>query len=188
MILTPGTGWKDSPDGPENPGGYMILGGTKTLPNGTLQEYICVPEDEVEEAPSHLSDAEAAALPLAGLTAWRAVVVKCGEKNLGPGKNVLITGIGGGVALMALAFAVDTGANVFVTSGSEEKLRKGIELGAKGGVSYKEKDWDKQLLAKLPGDRKSFDAVVDSAGGDILGRAVKLLKVRPLNAEAGELC
>jgi len=176
VILTPGTGWKDDPDGPENKSGYMILGGTKTLPNGTLQEYICVPEDEVEEAPAHLSDAEAAALPLTGLTAWRATVVKCGEKNLGPGKNVLVTGIGGGVALMALAFAVGTGANVYVTSGSEEKLKKAMELGAKGGVIYKEQGWDKKLLGKLPAERKLFDAVVDGAGGDSIEKSAKLLK------------
>jgi len=184
VILTPGTGWKDDPDGPENKGGYMILGGTKTLPNGTLQEYICVPEDEVEEAPAHLSDAEAAALPLAGLTAWRAVVVKCGSKNLGPGKNVLITGIGGGVALMALTFAVATGANVYVTSGSDAKLQKAVELGAKGGVIYKEKDWDKQLLAKLPAERKVFDAIVDGAGGDSIEKSARLLKVRLSRDEA----
>ena len=54
-----------------------------------------------------------------------------------PGDNVLITGIGGGVALVALQLCVARGANVYVTSGSQEKIRKAVELGAKGGVSYK---------------------------------------------------
>ena len=88
-----------------------------------------VKQTELEEAPAHLTDVEAAAVPLTGLTAWRAVMVKCGSNNIGPGKNVLITGIGGGVALMALEFARAAGANVYVTSGSEQKIQKAKELG-----------------------------------------------------------
>lgn len=53
------------------------------------------------------------------------------------GDNVLITGIGGGVALVALQLCVARGANVYVTSGNQDKIRKAVELGAKGGVSYK---------------------------------------------------
>ena len=177
VVINPGTGWNDSPEGPEEKGGYKILGGTKTNPNGTLQEYMCVPESEVEEAPQHLSDAEAAALPLTGLTGWRAVMVKCEERNLRPGKNVLITGIGGGVALMALIFATSSGANVWVTSGNEEKIRKAKELGAKGGVIYKEAGWEKKLLGMLPAENKFIDAIVDGAGGDTVEKGARLLKV-----------
>lgn len=54
------------------------------------------------------------------------------------GQNVLITGIGGGVALLALQLCVAKGANVYVTSGDEKKVRKAIELGAKGGANYKD--------------------------------------------------
>ena len=54
------------------------------------------------------------------------------------GHNVLITGIGGGVALLALQLCVALGANVYVTSGSEDKIRKAVALGAKGGVSYRD--------------------------------------------------
>ncbi|KAF5015245.1 hypothetical protein F66182_13493, partial [Fusarium sp. NRRL 66182] len=133
VILNPGTGWKDDPDGPEDPDGYKILGGTKFDPRGTLQEYVTVDESEVEEAPSYLSDAEAAALPLTGLTAWRALITKAGERNSTKGSAVLITGIGGGVALTALQFAVQRGADVYVTSSSQEKIDKAIGLGAKGG-------------------------------------------------------
>jgi NADPH:quinone reductase-like Zn-dependent oxidoreductase len=178
VIVNPGTGWKDSPDGPEAAGGYQILGGTKVNPRGTLQEYLTIDVSEVEEAPAHLSDAEAAALPLAGLTAWRALVSKAGEKNSGPGAAVLITGIGGGVALMALQFAVARGADVFVTSSSEEKLKRAVALGAKGGVNYKEADWDKKLLKMLPTGKRNFDAIIDGAGGDAVERSARLLKVR----------
>jgi NADPH:quinone reductase-like Zn-dependent oxidoreductase len=177
VILNPGTGWKDDPDGPEDPEGYKILGGTKVEPRGTLQEFIVADESEVEEAPTHLSDAEAAALPLTGLTAWRALITKAGEKNSKDGAAILITGIGGGVALMALRFAVARGADVFVTSSSEAKLKRAVELGAKGGVNYKEDGWEKKLLAQLPSGKKTFDAIIDGAGGDIVEKGAKILKV-----------
>jgi NADPH:quinone reductase-like Zn-dependent oxidoreductase len=174
VILTPGWGWASSPDGPDS-GGYAILGGTKYLPLGTAQDVVCIPQDEVEEAPEHLSDAEAAALPLTGLTAWRAVMVKSG--NAVEGRNILVTGIGGGVALNALQFAVAKGCRVFVTSGSEEKIERAKELGAVGGVSYKKADWEKDLVKLLPKDRPLLDAVVDGAGGDICTKVLKILKV-----------
>jgi len=180
VVLNPGEGWHDSLDGPEDPSGYKILGGTKTLPNGTLQEYVLIDESQLEEAPTHLSDAEAAALPLTGLTAWRATFVKCGARNLQPGRNVLITGIGGGVALAALEFARASGANVFVTSSDEAKIRKAVALGAKGGVNYKDADWDKKLLALLPAENKLLDAIIDGAGSDVVSRGARLLKVRDI--------
>ncbi|RDW69237.1 hypothetical protein BP6252_08257 [Coleophoma cylindrospora] len=174
VILTPGRGWKDAPEGPEAPTGYAILGGTKTCPVGTLQEVVCVHEDEVEEAPLHLSPAEAAALPLTGLTGWRALVSKSG--NAEPGRNILVTGIGGGVALNVLQFAVGLGANVFVTSGGEEKIVKAKALGAVGGVSYKADGWEKELKKLLPKDRPFIDAIVDGAGGNVVAKATRLLK------------
>ncbi|KAF2194283.1 NAD(P)-binding protein [Zopfia rhizophila CBS 207.26] len=174
VILNPGTGWKDSPEGPENPTGYRIMGGTKMNRAGTLAEVVCLDAGELEEAPEHLSDVEAAALPLTGLTAWRALFVKTG--NARPGFNILITGIGGGVALMALSFAVAQGCNVFVTSGNEEKIQKAKQLGAKGGVNYKEEGWEKKLQALLPKERKWVDAIVDGAGGDVVAKGSKLLK------------
>ncbi|KAL2065999.1 hypothetical protein VTL71DRAFT_2070 [Oculimacula yallundae] len=174
VILTPGRGWKDSPDGPEAPTGYSILGGTKTIPLGTLQEVLCIHEDEVEEAPAHLSAAEAAALPLTGLTGWRAFMTKSG--NAEKGRNILITGIGGGVALNVLQFAVAVGANAYVTSGNKEKIDKAKAMGAKGGVSYKEEGWDKELKKQLPKDRPYIDAIIDGAGGDVIAKGSRLLK------------
>lgn len=165
VLLSPGRGWQDSPDGPEQDT-YGILGGTKHAPNGTLQEYICVPATEVEEAPLHLSTVEAAGLPLCGLTAFRAVFTKA---KVQAGQNILITGIGGGVALQALAFCAAAGAVVFVTSGSDRKLAAAKELGASAGVIYKKAAWDKELKGLLPRSRPYLDAVIDGAGGDIAG-------------------
>ncbi|CZS88375.1 related to alcohol dehydrogenase [Rhynchosporium agropyri] len=174
VILTPGRGWKDSPDGPESPSGYAILGGTKTFPLGTLSEVVVVSEDEVEPAPTHLSSAENAALPLTGLTGWRAFMTK--SRNAEKGRNILITGIGGGVALNVLQFAVAVGCNVYVTSGGQEKIEKAKAMGAKGGVSYKEEGWDKELKKQLPKDRPYIDAIIDGAGGDVVAKGARLLK------------
>ena len=141
-----------------------------------LQEMLTVPVEDVQLAPPHLSDAEAAALPLAGLTAWRAFRTK--SDNAAPGRNILVTGIGGGVAIMVLLFAAATGCNVFVTSSSAAKIERAKELGARGGVDYTDEDgWPKTLRNMLPKDRPFLDAVIDGAGGDILGSTWKLLKI-----------
>ncbi|KAF3937340.1 Zeta-crystallin [Dactylella cylindrospora] len=148
VIITPGRGWESSEEGPE--GKYAIVGGTVGVSHGTLQEYVALSATELEESPAGLSIPEAAALPLAGLTAFRATFTKARVKA---GQNVLITGIGGGVALFALQFAVAAGATVFVTSGSDEKIARAKELGAKEGVNYKREDWSKQLKGLLPKNR-----------------------------------
>jgi NADPH:quinone reductase-like Zn-dependent oxidoreductase len=66
---------------------------------------------------------------------------------------------------------------VYVTSGDQAKIDKAVKLGAKGGVLYKEKDWEKKLQAMLPTERKYLDAIVDGAGGDIVNKGSRLLKV-----------
>ncbi|CAN8102996.1 unnamed protein product [Discula destructiva] len=177
VLLAPSRGWAASPDGPEDPSHFSVIGATQLYDNaGTAQEYMLVPEDDVEPAPAHLHPTEGAALPLAGLTAWRALVTKAGPANCAAGCNVLVTGIGGGVALAALQFAVARGCAVFVTSGGEDKIARAVALGARGGVSYRDAQWDRKLLRILPAERPFFDAVVDGAGGDIVSRAARLLK------------
>ena len=171
-IICPIRGWVSAASGPET-AAIAILGGTKHYTNGTLQEFAVFDEADVVAAPPHLSPEEAAALPLCGLTAWRAVISK---GKIAPGENVLITGIGGGVALMALLFCVGRGARVFVTSSSQDKIERAMALGAAGGVSYRSKTWEKDLAALLPGDRKYLDAVVDGAGGDVIPRVTRIMR------------
>jgi NADPH:quinone reductase-like Zn-dependent oxidoreductase len=132
-----------------------------------------VPITEIEECPSFLSDEEAAATPLAALTAWRATIIKAAIR---PGDQILITGIGGGVAIFCLQLAVAYGAKVYVTSGDEEKLRKAKDLGAVGGVNYKDPKWASRLAEMLPGERGWLDSVIDSAGGDIVKESLRLLR------------
>lgn len=173
VIINPCIGWLSDPCAPE--GAFTALGGSSMTALGTLQEMVAVPADDVELAPVHLSDAEAAALPLTGLTAWRAFITKSG--NAMPGRNILVTGIGGGVAIMVLLFAIAKGCNVFVTSSSAKKIDQAKSLGAKGGVVYtNEEEWPKTLRKLLPRDRPFLDAVIDGAGGDIVGSTRKLLK------------
>lgn len=110
VVIYPAYDWGDNPRFPKAT--FRVLG----MPDpGTFAEYICVPADHVFPKPAHLSWEQAAAIPLAGLTAWRALMTQGAAQ---PGDTVLVTGIGGGVATFALKWAVALGARVFVTSGS----------------------------------------------------------------------
>ncbi|KAI0440525.1 oxidoreductase [Xylaria telfairii] len=175
VLLTPCRGWGSDPNGPEDYSHFSVIGGTE--PNhhlGAAQNYIIVDQFEVEPCPSHLRPAEGAALPSCGLTAWRALVTKSG--NAEPGRNILVTGIGGGVALQTLQFGLALGCNMYVTSSSQEKIEKARQLGAKGGVIYKNENWPAILQKMLPPERPFLDAVVDGAGGSIVTKTTALLK------------
>jgi NADPH:quinone reductase-like Zn-dependent oxidoreductase len=165
VIINPSLGWGDNPRAQAPT--YEILGMPRP---GTLAEYVVVPVDRLHEKPAHLSAEAAAALPLAGLTAYRALFT---QGALQAGQKVLITGIGGGVAAIALQFAVAAGANVFVTSGSDEKLQRAQHLGALGGVNYRHPNWDRLLRELADGE---FDLVLDSAGGEPFNTLLTLTK------------
>lgn len=155
VILNPSIDWGDNPAVQAKD--YHILG----MPtNGTFAEELVVDAKQLALKPKHLSFEQAAALPLAGLTAYRSLISKAKAKA---GERVLISGVGGGVALMACQFAIAIGAEVWVTSGSESKIKRAIALGAKGGVNYKSDDWYKTLKKQAAG---GFDVIVDSAGGE----------------------
>lgn len=144
---------------------YHILG----LPaDGTFAEFVKVPSESVFDMPAHLNFTEGAAFPLAGLTAYRALFSK-GEATAG--QRVLVTGVGGGVALMAMQFAVAAGCEVWVTSGSEEKIERAKAMGARGGINYRSSDWAKKLLELSGG----FDVIIDSAVGDGFADLVNIL-------------
>ncbi len=161
VIINPSIGWGDDPLIQAE--GYHIVG----LPeNGTFAERIAIEKGQLYDKPPHLSWEQAAALPLAALTAYRALFTR---GSLQAGERVLISGVGGGVALFALQFALAAGAEVYVTSGSEEKLDKATAMGAKGGANYRSESWDKELAGQSGG----FDLIIDSAGGDGFARLLK---------------
>ena len=161
VVINPAMHWGPNPKfyGSD----FRILG----MPgNGTFAEYVTVDKTYIHHKPAHLSFEQAAAFPLAGLTAWRALMTRAALHTSGTPEKVLITGIGGGAALFALQFAVAAGAEVWVTSGSEEKLARAKELGATGGINYREPDWAKTLMDQTGGGRAGyFDVIIDSAGG-----------------------
>jgi zinc-binding alcohol dehydrogenase/oxidoreductase len=164
VVINPNIDW--GPDADVQSGKYTILG----MPvDGTFAEYVLVAIDRLHRKPTHLDFLQAASLPLGGLTAYRALFRK-GE--LKSGQNVLISGFGGGVAQFAFLFAQAAGANVYVTSGSDEKIEKAIKLGAKGAYNYKKQATYTDLWKTKGG----FDLVIDSAGGDQLNSFIKVLK------------
>lgn len=166
VVINPNIEW--GPDLEVQSGKYTILG----MPiDGTFAEYVVVPIDRLHHKPFHLDFLQAAALPLGGLTAFRALFRR-GE--LRGGQNVLISGFGGGVAQFAFLFAQAAGANVYVSSGSDEKIDKALKLGARGAYNYK-KDVNYSDLWKTKG---GFDLVIDSAGGDQINNFIKMLKPR----------
>lgn len=160
VVINPGFDWGPS-EGAQGPG-FSILG----LPrDGTLADRIAVPAAQLSPKPDRMTWEEAAAMPLAGLTAWRALMSRA---RLSKGERVLVTGIGAGTALFALQFAVASGNEVWVTSSSDDKIARAVKLGARGGFRYDSEGWAAQA-AKHPGP---FDVVIDSAGGPGLGNLI----------------
>ena len=162
VIINPSLNWGDDQRFPAS--GYEILG----MPtHGTFAEQFVTNPGQLVDKPAHLTFEQAAALPLGGLTAYRVLMTRCQLKT---GERVLISGVGGGVALFAMQFAVAAGAEVYVTSSSEEKIAKAVALGAKGGANYREDGWAKKLRKEIGG----VDVIIDSAAGDGFGDLVKL--------------
>lgn len=165
VIINPSLDWGGDlrAQGPN----FRILG----MPDpGTFAEQIVIPVANLAPKPAHLTWEQAAALPLAGLTAWRALFTRA---RLQAGERVLVTGIGGGAALFALQFALAAGAKIWVTSGSAAKLARARTLGALGGVNYRDASWVQALLGAAGG---AFDVIIDSAGGEGFASLIELTR------------
>ena len=126
---------------------------------GTFAEYVVVPEWNVRRVPPGISDETAAAFTLATITAWRMLVTRA---RVQAGDQVLIQGIGGGVALAALQIAKLRGARVWVTSGSDEKLSRAAALGADETLNYNTVDVAREIRART--GKRGVDVVVDNVG------------------------
>ena len=138
--------------------------------DGTFAGYVRVPRTNVHRFPTHLSFPEAAALGVTFITAYRMLFTQ-GEMR--PGETVLITGIGGGLALSLLQLARPLASKVFVTSSSDDKLARSLELGADEGINYASEDVG-AAVRRLTGKR-GVDLVVDSAGGPSLDGSLRAL-------------
>jgi len=152
VVILPGLHWGpgEVAAGPD----FEILGGPR---DGTYAELVALPEENLYSKPSGLSWDEAAAFPLAALTAYRALFYRGG---LHGGETVLVLGAGSGVSTFAVQLAVQAGARVLVTSSSDEKIGRARELGAAEGVNYATTpDWPAAVR-----ELGAVDLVLDSVG------------------------
>lgn len=139
--------------------------------DGVLAEYVVLHQDGVVHVPEHLSDAEAATLPCAALTAWNALVTQGG---LAPGETVLALGTGG-VSIFALQFARLAGARVIVTSSNDAKLERARQLGASETINYRATpDWDVRVRELTDG--AGVDHVLEVGGVDTFERSVRSVR------------
>jgi NADPH:quinone reductase-like Zn-dependent oxidoreductase len=166
VLLNPSLYWGEREEAPAP--GFQILGNPTP---GTYADTILIPVANLAAKPEHLDWVQAAALPLAGLTAWRALFT---QGALRPGQTLLLPGIGSGVAGFALLFAKAAGVRVIVTSSSEDKLAKARAQGADGAVNYGQEQWEEQVRALAGPD--GIDAVLDHSGEKTLPAAVRLVR------------
>ena len=160
VVINPSLEGGDSEEaaGPD----FRILG----VPDqGTYAEQIVVAAHQVRPRPQSLSWIESAALPLAGLTAWRVIVT---HAEAGPGRTILVPGAGGGAATFLIQIGTALGARVLVTTSSQEKLDRARQLGAEGGALYTDEDWAEQV--------KPVDAIADSVGAPVWHHAFRALR------------
>jgi len=161
VIINPALRWVRNSEAP--PKEFDILG----MPDhGTFAEKIVISEDQIEPKPAYMNWEEAAAFPLAALTAYRAMFTK-GE--LEKRETVFIPGAGGGVATYLIAFAKNIGARVITTSRSEQKREKARELGADVVIDTAD-DWEEKL------SNETIDMVIDSNGKATFQRSLSILK------------
>ncbi|AEI93726.1 zinc-dependent alcohol dehydrogenase family protein [Roseobacter litoralis] len=141
--------------------------------DGVMADRVCLSADGVVKVPDYLSDAEAATLPCAALTAWSAIVTH-GQTQAGD--KILVQGTGS-VALFALAFAKMQGAHVTVISSSDDKLERVSKMGADATINYRTtEDWAR-ASRQITADRGGYDNIIELGGAKTL--PLSLRAVRP---------
>ena len=155
VVVLPSLNWGGRDEAPGS--GWEILGDHTA---GTYAELVSVPADCLAPKPRGLNWAEAAALPLVGVTTYRALFVR---GRLHEGESMLVVGAGGGIATMAIALAVAAGASITVTSSSADTIERAVAVGARGGVLHSEPGWPEDARALSP-DKAGFDLILDPVG------------------------
>ena len=137
---------------------------------GTYAEYVKLPAENCFPIPTGFSFEEAAAFPLVFITLWRMLFTNA---KLKPGETLLIIGIGGGVASAALQVAKKIGAQVIVTSGSDEKLKRAKNLGADHGINHRKKDFTQEVNGLT--SNRGVDVVLDCVAGEVWQKSLSVL-------------
>lgn len=165
VVIYPCLNWGDNRAGP---GSHFAIVGDAT--DGTYAELVAVPESVLYPKPPKLSWEEAAALPCAALTAYRALFTRA---RVMAGETVLVLGAGGDVSTFAVMFAAAADAEVYVTSSSPSKIRAVQKIGAKGGVLHTDPDWPQQVRELTSG---GADVIISGSGSMVTG-ALDCVKV-----------
>jgi NADPH:quinone reductase-like Zn-dependent oxidoreductase len=165
VVFDPTLNWGPSEEAPTTQ--FDILGAPT---DGTFAEQVVVPAANIAAKPRRLTWPDAAALNLAGLTAWRAAVTCAGAA---PSRTLLVTGAGSGVSTFAIQIAAARGARVYVTSSTEDKVDRARDLGARAGVSYLDPEWADRIVSLAGGE---LDAAIDSYGGPSWEGALRTLR------------
>jgi zinc-binding alcohol dehydrogenase/oxidoreductase len=156
VVIYPCLNWGHDQAGPTTD--FAIFGDAN---DGTYAELVAVPETNLYPKPANLSWEEAAALPCAALTAYRALFTRA---KVQPGEIVLVLGAGSGVSTFAVMFAAAAGATVLVTSSSSAKIDAVRAIGATGGFLYTELDWSQQVREATCG---GVDVIISGAGSTL---------------------
>ncbi|MGH2806430.1 MAG: alcohol dehydrogenase catalytic domain-containing protein [Actinomycetota bacterium] len=138
---------------------------------GTFADLVAVPAENVFPYPDHLSQVEAAALGVTFITAYRMLFTRA---RMVPGEWVLVTGIGGGLALSLFQLARPLAGRLYVTSSSDDKLKTALEMGADAGINYRNDDVGKEIRRLT--SKRGVDLAADSAGGPALDGALRALR------------
>ena len=169
--------WLDGPPTAESSRG--ALGGDI---DGMLAEYVLLHQGGVVPIPDHLSYAEAATLPCAGVTAWNALE---NAARLKPGEAVVIQGTGG-VSIFALQFAKMVGATVLGTSSSDEKLERARTLGLDAGHNYRQSpEWAKWVLEET--GNRGAELIVEVGGAGTFTQSLQAVRIGGTVAQIGVL-
>ncbi|KGX85572.1 zinc-binding dehydrogenase [Pontibacillus litoralis] len=161
VVINAALGWQTKSDAP--PATFQIIGSPN---HGTFAEYITVPASSVEPKPEHLTWEEAGVLPLAALTAYRALFTRAKAKA---GDTILLPGVGSGAVTFLLLFANAIGARTIVTSRSPYKREKALQLGADITIDSS-LDWDKQLQGE------QVDIVIETVGAATFNKSLNQLR------------
>jgi NADPH:quinone reductase-like Zn-dependent oxidoreductase len=167
VVINPDLGWTGEGPIPDRSGDLL---GMPTP--GTFAEYVVVPAANVFPKPAALSDDEAAAIPLAGLTAYRATFTR---GKITKDDVVFIPGVGSGVQTFVLLYAKHVGARTIVTTGSDEKVERAKALGADVAINYRtDPEWHKTVRKAAGGGGPTL--TIDSTGGDTFAKVLDVAR------------